>query len=367
MLKCAIFKPRYDLYGIKLEDGLKIMAFGAPNLHSQYGFSFIAESIEYSGEGALKKEYEKLKAKFEQEGLFAKERKRKIPLYLQKIGVITSLKGAVIADFSNNLGKFGFNVKIIDSRVEGQAAVDDLLSSIRTFRKKDIEILVIMRGGGSLESLIAFNNELLVREVANFPVPVIAAIGHHKDLPLVSFVADLEVSTPTAAANLLSQSWKEAKFSLEKYEKNIFGIYQDFLNNINDLMSKTIRDVKDYSDSVSKQYKDIENKLNISFNNFKNYLLNAKINLRNLLDKNFSAFNLVLERTKEKIKHVEELVNLNNPERQLKLGYSIARSDNKIIRTIKDMKIGDYINIQVADGKIYSRVRDLKLFNKEND
>jgi len=85
------------------------------------------------------------------------------------------------------------------------------------------------------------------------------------------------------------------------------------------------------------------------------------------LDKNFSAFNLVLERTKEKIKHVEELVNLNNPERQLKLGYSIARSDNKIIRTIKDMKIGDYINIQVADGKIYSRVRDLKLFNKEND
>jgi len=214
ILKCMMYKNKYDIYGIELKEGLKIIAEGRPNLHKFYSFAFIAEVIEYSGEGILKKEYEKLKKKLAEEGLFEKERKRPIPAYPQKIGVITSLKGAVIADFSNNLGRFGFKVKIIDSRVEGQAAVADLLLSIRTFKKQDIEALVIMRGGGSLESMIAFNNELLVREVANFPVPVIAAIGHHKDVTLMALAADLAVDTPSIAATTLTESWKQATLFL---------------------------------------------------------------------------------------------------------------------------------------------------------
>ena len=206
VLKCIIWKSKYILFGIRLEEGLKIIASGYPEIYPLSGrLSFIAEVLEHAGEGTLKKEYEKLKKKLAEEGIFAEERKRPLPKYLRRVGLITSKQGAVLADFLSNLGKYGFKIKMIDSRVEGQGAVEDLLLSIKTFKKQDIEALVIMRGGGSLESMLAFNNELLVREVAGFPVPVIAAIGHDKDVPLMSLAADLAVSTPTAAANRLTE------------------------------------------------------------------------------------------------------------------------------------------------------------------
>lgn len=317
VINCIIWKSRYSLYGIELKEGLKIIASGYPEIYAPTGrISFLAEVIEYAGEGELKKEYEKLKKKLTDEGLFAKERKRPIPVYPQKIGVITSLKGAVIADFSNNLGRFGFKVKIIDSRVEGQAAVADLLLSIKTFKKQDIEVLVIMRGGGSLESMLAFNNELLVREVVNFPVPVIAAIGHHKDVSLVALAADLAVSTPSMAATTLGESWKQATLFLERYGRNII-------------------------------------------NNYKESLLNLKINLRNSAISSFSGFKSLLSKVNQQLEQVEKVVNLNNPERQLMLGFSIARCNGRIIRTVKNTKIGDNINIQVFDGKINSKVKNI--------
>src|SRR5690606_4973649 len=113
------------------------------------------------GEGALKKAYDKLKAKLTKEGLFAEENKKELPLYPEKIGVITSATGAVVHDFSNNLGKYGFKVKIMDTRVEGQEAGRDLILSVRAFRKEDIDVLVLIRGGGSMQSLAGFDNETL--------------------------------------------------------------------------------------------------------------------------------------------------------------------------------------------------------------
>jgi exodeoxyribonuclease VII large subunit len=282
-LKCMIYKNKYEMYGIKLEEGVKIIAEGYPNLHRFYSFAFIAEIIEYSGEGTLRKEYEKLKKKLSEEGLFAEERKRSIPLYPQKIGVITSLKGGeVIADFSNNLGRFGFKVKMIDSRVEGQVAVNDLLLSIRALKKQDIEVLVIMRGGGSLESmmpLMPFNNELLIREVINFPVPVLAAIGHHKDVPLMALAADLNVSTPSIAATTLNESWKQATLFLERHERNIIDNYGEVLDGAQKLINQATETIREYCDSIIDEYREIENGLKISLSNFQNALFNVKINL----------------------------------------------------------------------------------------
>jgi exodeoxyribonuclease VII large subunit len=368
ILKCIIYKSRYDIYGIELKNGLKIIASGYPNIHKQYGFSFIAETIEYAGEGFLQKEYEKLKKKLTEEGIFVESRKRAIPKYLQKIGVITSLKGGiVIADFSNNLGKFGFKVKIIDSRVEGQAAVADLLLSIKTFRKQDIEALVIMRGGGSLESMQAFNNELLVREVVNFPVPVIAAIGHHENVSLVKLAADFAVSTPNGAAACLTESWKEATLFLERYERNIISNYEKALDNTHDLINQVIETIRGYSDSIFNQYKEIENGLRISLRNFKNALLNVKINLRNSVIKSFSGFKSLLSKVNQQLEQAEKVVNLNNPERQLALGYSIARCNGRIIRTVKNTKIGNNIDVQVTDGTINSEVKNINKLNKNKN
>ncbi len=362
IMKCIIWKSRYQLYGIELKEGLKIIASGYPEIYPLSGrLSFIAEVIEHAGEGELKKEYEKLKKKLTEEGLFAKERKRPIPVYPQKIGVITSLKGAVIADFSNNLGRFGFKVKIIDSRVEGQAAVADLLLSIETFKKQDIEALVIMRGGGSLESMLAFNNELLVREAANFPVPVIAAIGHHKDEPLVALAADLAVSTPSIAATYLTESWKQATLFLERYERNVIGDYEEALNNAHNFINQATETSREYCDSIFNRYKEIENGLRISLRNFQNTLLNVKINLRNSVNKFFSGFKSLLSKVEQQLERAEKVVEINNPERQLMLGYSIARCNGRIIRTIKNTRIGDNIDIQVSDGKINSEVKNIWL------
>ena len=360
VINCIIWKSRYELYGIELKEGSKIIASGYPEIYPPTGrMSFLAEVIEHAGEGKLKKEYEKLKKKLTDEGLFAEERKRPIPAYPQKIGVITSLKGAVIADFSNNLGKFGFKVKIIDSRVEGQAAVADLLLSIRTFSKRDIDVLVIIRGGGSLESMMAFNNEILVREVVSFPVPVIAGIGHHKDVSLVGLAADALVSTPTAAANLLTESWKQATLFLERYERNIIGNYEEALDNAHGFINQATETIREYCDSIFSKYEEIESELKISLRNFQNALLNVKMNLRDSLNKSFSGFKALLLRVSKQIEYVERAVNSHNPERQLMLGYSIARCDGKIIRRVNDTKIGRDIDLRVTDGTIISKVKNI--------
>ncbi|MBU0547077.1 MAG: exodeoxyribonuclease VII large subunit [Patescibacteria group bacterium] len=341
VMNCIIWKYNYGLYGIKLEVGIKIIASGNPEIYAPSGrLSFIAQTIELAGEGALKKEYEQLKKKLTEEGIFAEEKKRPIPVYAQKIGLITSKQGAVLSDFLNNIGKYNFQIKMIDSRVEGQDAVTDLLASIKTFKKQDIDVLIIMRGGGSLESMMAFNNELLVREVANFPVPVIAAIGHDKDVPLVALAADLAVSTPTAAAPVINKSWNEAKWLLERYQRDIINKYEEILNNASSLISRIL-------DSA------------------RNALLNIGRELKNLLNKSLSGFEELLLRVDQKLKYAEKLINLNNPERQLLLGYSIAMINGKIVRKTKDFKIGDNINLRVSDGVIISQVDKINN-NKKN-
>jgi len=317
IIKCVIWKYRYDIYGIKLKEGIKIIATGYPEIYAPWGkLSFKSEVIEHAGEGTLKKEYEKLKEKLTKEGLFEEVRKRPIPKYPQKVGIITSKQGAVLADFLNNLGRFGFKIKMVDSRVEGQAAIVDLLLSIKILKKENIEVLVIMRGGGSLESMLAFNNESLVREITGFPVPVIAAIGHHKDIPLAALAADCSVSTPSIAATVLSRSWEQATLLLEKHERGIVDFYGDILENV-------------------------------------------KINLRNSWEKSVFGFKSLLSIINQQLEHAEKVLNLNNPERQLMLGYSIASCNGKIVKRVKDTKIGKNIALRVIDGTIISKVNKI--------
>jgi len=336
MLSCIIWKFKYNLYGIKLEPGMKIVALGNPEIYAPSGrLSFICDTLELAGEGDLKKQYDELRTKLEKEGVFDLANKRPIPQYPHKIGVITSKGGAVIHDFINNIGKFGYDIKMIDSRVEGAEAVADLLASIKTFRKKDIDVLVIIRGGGSMESLMCFNNEMLVREIVGFPCPVLAGIGHDKDVSLVAMAADVMVSTPTAAANLLNESWEQALLLVERYERKILQSYS----------------------MIFEKFRLAENKFKVSLQNFKNNLINAKGRLEKYGQKNILGFSLLCDKLAEKLKNIEKMIELNNPERNLKLGYSIATFNGKIIRKVKDVRAGDEISLKLADGVVFSEVR----------
>jgi exodeoxyribonuclease VII large subunit len=316
-LSCIIWSRNYDMCGIVLEVGMEVVMSGYPNIYPNSGkLSFVADTVELVGEGALKKAYEALKKKLDEEGVFAPARKRQIPEFVHKIGVITSREGAVIHDFVNNLGKFGFEVNLVDARVEGQQAVRSLLDAVHTLAKRDIEVLVIIRGGGSLESLQAFNNETLIREIVGFKVPVIAGIGHDQDVPLLALAADYMTSTPTAAAHLVSRSWEEA-----------YARIREFAN----LLDRIPLEIEKVRDKLERSW------VNIS-----------------------SSFENALRDDLQKVELAERTVRANDPERQLRLGYAIARNGGKVVSSVSKLKTGEKVEVQVSDGSFISEVNTIQ-------
>ncbi len=331
-LKCFMWKRDFTLSGLALKDGLEVIVTAYPSIYKPNGgLTMQIESVELVGEGALKMAYDQLKLKLEKEGLFAVTKKREIPMYPHKIGVITSKSGAVINDFLTNIGKFGYEILFVDSKVEGVDATKDLLGAINTLKTKDIDVLVIMRGGGSLESFQAFNNEVLVRAVADFPVPVLTGIGHDKDEPLVSMVSDRNVSTPTAVANLLNSTWNDALSLVKLGEERIFSKFQAVLKEKQSAVENSIvhmeSSIKRVSDRVSS--------------------IGVEI---------IRGFSQMLENSMEFLVQSKKMLDISNPERQLSQGYSIIKKDGKVLKSIKGANKGDKLDIMLSDGIINSQI-----------
>ena len=352
-IKCFMWKRDFQISGVSLKDGVEVIVTAYPNIYKPNGgLTLQVELVELIGDGALKIAYEELKKKLEIEGFFLESRKREIPLYPHRIGVITSKSGAVIHDFLTNIGKYGFEIIFVDSKVEGQDSIKDLLSSVKTLEEKDLDILVILRGGGSLESFLAFNNEMLVRAVAGFPVPVITGIGHDKDVSLVSLVSDKNVSTPTAVAHIINESWDIALSSVRLSEEKILSTFQSNLKDSQFIIENS---------SIS-----IERKFNDFFEIFRkaeSTLLNAVSIIEyqiNHISDNISrdakelllSFNNSISRLSENICHNQKTLEFYSPERQLSCGYSIVKFAGKILRSTKDVEKGQDIDITVSDGSI---------------
>lgn len=331
-IKCFMWKRDFTISGVSLKDGLEIVVSAYPSIYKPNGgVALQVESIELVGEGALQIAYEKLKKKLEVEGLFSIDRKREVPIYPHKIGVITSKSGAVINDFLTNIGKFGYEILFVDSKVEGAEAIKDLVSALNTLKDKDIDILVIMRGGGSLESFQAFNNETLVRAVAAFPVPVLTGIGHDKDAPLVSMVSDKNVSTPTAVANLLNSSWDEALSLVEMSQEKIFSKFTSSLRDKHFFIENSVvrmeRGIRFVSESIKRS---------------------EEIILR--------SFDLVLKNTEDFLLQSKKTLELLNPTRQLSQGYSIVKLGGKVLKSSAKVKKGDQLELTLSDGIINTQV-----------
>ena len=362
VINCLIFRYQYEISGVKLEIGNEIIVNGYPEIYKPYGkLSLKTSLIEVAGEGALKKAYDELKNKLEKEGLFALERKRSLSEFPETIGLITSSQGAAIGDFTTNLGSYGFKIKFIDSSVEGKQAVFDLIKAVRQFKKMEgLDTLVIIRGGGSLESLQAFNNEALVREIADLKIPVICGIGHEKDISLVSLACDIAVSTPTAAARAIRESWDKAFEKLNRNEAILINLFEKHLY-------ESKRGIEKISFGLSSEFENILRRFADAENNFISALENIKYlieNLRNKID-NFSGliltnYSRIITNTNNKIVNFENIINTNNPERQLKLGYSIVSLKGKIIKSVKQVKRGDTVNIKISDGEIGAEVKDVR-------
>lgn len=359
VLDCIIWRGNYQMCGVKIIEGLEVILSGSANIYSPQGrFSFIADTVELMGEGALKKAYDELKNRLEAEGLFSLERKRVLPDFPQRIGVVTSKQGAVINDLLVNLGRFGFKVELIDSRVEGQEAVKDIISALRAFRKRSIDVLVLMRGGGSLEALQAFNNEAIVREVVNFPVPVIAAIGHEKDAPLVALSADFSCSTPSIAATTLNQSWKEAPLKVERSYRDIVAQFSDLLSEKNNIISRAFIALSGYWNIISKKWRFYENEVKRELDKIGVEITRKRVLLSRSAISALSYFSNALFVLQKEIIFFEKTVRANNPEKNLALGYCLLRTRGSIIKTIQATEIGDDIEVEIKDGILNAEVKN---------
>jgi len=356
--KCFMWKQDYKNSGVLLEEGMEMMITAYPNVYKPNGgMTLQVEHVELVGEGALKIAYEKLKAQLEKEGLFDEKNKKPLPLLPHRIGIITSKNGAVINDFLSNIGKYGFELLFVDSKVEGEGAVKDLLGALRTLYTQKVDVLVLMRGGGSLESFQAFNNESVVRAVSKFNAPVITGIGHDKDAPLVSFVSDRNVSTPTAVANLLNTGWRESAHAVVLAEEKIIGRFEKLLQSHRYELENSERIIEERFYSVFETFRMYKETLTRSLGEMGLLIERMHNQVKEAQYRIVRGFTDILQRHTDALGQYERVMIHENPERQLKLGWSITKDKKgRVVRHIADVTKGEELDVAVSDGIIHTTV-----------
>ncbi len=382
VLNCMMWQRNYAISGVRLQVGMEVILSGYADIFKAAGrFSFQAETVELAGEGMLKKAYDELKAKLLKEGLFDDARKRALPEFPERIGLITSKDGAAIGDFQVNLGRHGFKVRFVDSRVEGQQAIHDLLAAVRALRKEKLDVLVIVRGGGSLEALLPFNNEALVREVVAFPAPVLAGIGHERDVSLVCLASDLMVSTPSMAAQALNEPWESASAEMALTRERIFRLYERALSAEKDLVESSFDTMRSSLQAIFDQFSRVEQSIRSSFIMYRaridemgralpahSQLLNREMkalirrtrsHIESILPPAIRLLSRSFGSMKNAIDAAERLLESNDPERQLRLGYSIVRGKSGVIKNLAQLAIGAQVTVHVQDGTFDAQVEKI--------
>ena len=311
------FGTVYNLPG-PLEDGLQVRVVGAPRLHPRFGFSVNISSIAPVGQGSIKKAADLLAAKLAAEGLFEPERKRPLPPIPETIGLITAANSAAYSDFIKILGERwgGVQIQLADVYVQGAQAPLQLVRAIEHFNElSDLpDVLVITRGGGSAEDLAAFSDERVVRAVAASRVPTLVAVGHEIDVSLAELAADQRASTPSNAAQLAVPSRDEVL-------NNLAGVKKSFYQAINDQILQAAATRQQDREYLTSQ-------VNLLLKNMQNQLISNR--------KLFSIF---------------------NPEAALKRGYAIVRRGSELITTVANLKPGQELSVQLADGKIATKIQ----------
>lgn len=363
IIPCAIWKHRYETQGVEIKEGVELVITGSANLYAPAGrLSFVVTTAELYGDGKLKEQYEKLKKKLESEGLFDPAKKRPVPNYIKNIGVITSVKdGAVIGDFQSNIGKFGFNVLLMNSRVEGQEAVVELLSSINTFQTihQQIDVLVIIRGGGSLESLQPFNNEKIARMIANFPVPVLVGVGHDKDQPLAAMVADYAASTSSIVAKAIAYSWEHASNRIELAHRQIESKMRQNIADTNQSISTAQYKIHQFATQFMILFRSLEGKVNMYVASALATVQQARKGVEGQGKLLRQIFKNAIQSMVSLVDGNEQIVLARDPAQVLNIGYSISRVKGVVLKTIAQAQAGDTISTMLKDGSLDSTINNI--------
>lgn len=335
LIKCIMFKSYATKLTFMPKDGMKVMILGSVSVFERDGvYQIYARAMEEDGLGDLYTKYQELKKRLGQQGLFEEEHKMKIPMMPRVIGVLTSQTGSVIRDIINVSTRRNPNVyiRLLPVPVQGEGAAEKISNGIEYMNKNKLaDVLILARGGGSLEDLWPFNEEIVAHSIYNSEIPIISAVGHETDFTIADFVADLRAPTPSAAAELAVPDIYEVKRKIETY--------QDRLRNslIKKLELMNLRYEKCMSSSV---FKEPLRKINDNYIKLDNCIKQIENSIK-------------VKHEKEKTKYIELIAKLDalSPLKTLYRGYSITEKNNKVIKSKEELKTNDLIEIRFVDGK----------------
>ena len=390
VIQATIWSGIYQRLGFELEEGMKINVVGRVQVYEPSGsYSIIIEKAEPDGVGALAIQFEQLKKKLSEEGLFQDRFKQTIPQFSKRIGVVTSRSGAVIQDIITTVSRRFPGVEIIlyPTKVQGEGAAEEIAHNIaRANQEENLDVLIIGRGGGSIEDLWAFNEEIVVRAIFESRLPVISSVGHETDVTLADFVADKRAATPTAAAELATPVTKldlltylknqekrmatAVQNTLSKKEKALKALsqsvifrqperlYDNYLQRLDQLQLRLKQSVN--TELVRQQQKVLEqvhcleqlSPLN-KIHRYQDRLLQLEKLLR-------SQMAVIYDAKVAEVKRLSEALMMLDTSRIVARGYAIVKKEDTVVDSVQNLKKKDQLTIVMRDGQVELEVKDVK-------
>ena len=375
VIKAIIWRSAAARISFVPEDGLEVICSGklttgySDRYPGRSDYSIIVDSITPAGEGALMALLEQRKKKLAAEGLFEEQNKKSLPKYPETIGIVTSPTGAVIKDILHRLNeRFPCNVILWPVPVQGQDAaqlISDAVDGFNNLSSKDEvnipDLIIIARGGGSIEDLWPFNEEIVIRSVFKSNIPIVSAIGHETDTTLIDFVSDLRAPTPTAAAEISTPDKEELLRDISEKNNRLNYSINLYLDNLKDnfisIKDKLPVSLKLFLNNLTSNFQNISQSLN--FRVLGEQLKSSKVELISLEESLLKAKNILVERLQKELDNKSILLESLSYKSVLKRGYSVTRSSNKIIKSKKDLKDESELIIETNFATLKAKLREI--------
>ena len=390
VIQATIWSGIYQKLGFDLEEGMKINVIGRVQVYEPSGsYSIIIEKAEPDGVGALAIQFEQLKKKLTEEGLFQERFKQPLPQFSKRIGVVTSRSGAVIRDIITTVSRRfpGVDILLYPTKVQGDGAAEEIARNIaRANQRDDLDLLIIGRGGGSIEDLWAFNEEIVVRAIFESRLPVISSVGHETDVTLADFVADRRAATPTAAAELATPVTKlDLLANLQNQEKRMATAVRNVLSKKQESLKKCSQSVifrqperlyDGYLQRLDQLQLRLKQSLRARISDNKQLVQARTHQLIQLspvtkiqryqdrlgqLDKLLrSQMALVYDAKVAEVKRLSEALLMLDTSRIVARGYAIVKKEESVVDSVENLKKTDQVTLLMRDGQVELEVKDVK-------
>ena len=365
-ISCAMFASYFSRLNFTPADGMKVTVTGCAAFYAPRGsFQLKVMSMGRQGKGDLREQLKQLYAKLYREGLFDDSHKKPLPALPRRIGVITSQTGAVIHDIINTLQRRNphFDLLLYPAAVQGENCPVEVTQGLDYFmRHKNVDVVIVARGGGSVEDLWGFNDEMIIRKIYECDIPVISAVGHETDYTLCDYVADVRALTPTAAAEIVLDRYDDMKSNIADMRYTL----QVQMDKIIDIQRSRLKYLREHRALHSPMYyvKGQRDKFNSLCSKLvyggKTLTLSKRAELGTLRKSLDNAITINSTARKTQLTGLIDSLNLLGPANVLKRGYSYVHSKDGVIKSVKQTKVDDDINIVLSDGKITARVTSVE-------